>query len=47
LSSLELRTRIEAETRIRIGSMDITTVRALADSVVERLAEAAPGAAAK
>jgi polyketide synthase 5 len=47
LSSLELRTRIEAETRIRIGSMDITTVRALADNVVERLAEAAPGAAAK
>ena len=47
LSSLELRTRIEAETRIRIGSMDITTVRALADNVVERLAEAAPAAAAK
>jgi polyketide synthase 5 len=47
LSSLELRTRIEAETRIRIGSMDITTVRALADNVVERLAETAPGAAAK
>ncbi|WP_413468056.1 sulfolipid-1 biosynthesis phthioceranic/hydroxyphthioceranic acid synthase [Mycobacterium sp. RTGN4] len=47
LSSLELRTRIEAETRIRIGSMDITTVRALADSVVERLMEASPGAAVK
>ena len=37
LGNLELRTRIEAETGIRIRSMDITTVRALADTLCESL----------
>ena len=38
LGNLELRTRIETETGIRIRSMDITTVRALAGSLCETLA---------
>ena len=38
LGNLELRTRIETETGIRVRSMDITTVRALADSLCETLA---------
>jgi polyketide synthase 5 len=44
LGSLELRTRIETETGIRITSTDITTVRGLADHLCEKLApaEAAP-----
>jgi polyketide synthase 5 len=46
LSSLELRTRIESETRTRISSMDITTVRALAESVFEKLSATAPGSVA-
>jgi polyketide synthase 5 len=46
LSSLELRTRIESETRTRISSMDITTVRALAESVFEKLSAKAPGSVA-
>lgn len=38
LGNLELRTRIETETGIRVRSMDITTVRALAESLCETLA---------
>ena len=38
LGSLELRTRIETETGIRITSTDITTVRGLADHLCEQLA---------
>jgi polyketide synthase 5 len=38
LGNLEVRTRVESETGIRISSMDITTVRAMADSLYERLA---------
>ena len=37
LGNLELRTRIETETGIRVRSMDITTVRALADGLCETL----------
>lgn len=38
LGNLELRTRIETETGIRVRSMDITTVRALAESLCGTLA---------
>ena len=38
LGNLELRTRIETETGIRVRSMDVTTVRALAESLCETLA---------
>ena len=38
LGNLELRTRIETETGVRVRSMDITTVRALAESLCETLA---------
>ncbi|MBU9764968.1 type I polyketide synthase [Mycobacterium sp. TNTM28] len=38
LGNLELRTRIETETGIRISPMGITTIRALADSLTETLA---------
>jgi polyketide synthase 5 len=38
LGNLELRTRIEAETGVRINAMGINTVRALADSLCETLA---------
>jgi polyketide synthase 5 len=38
LGNLELRTRIEAETGIRITAMGVNTVRALADSLCETLA---------
>jgi NADPH:quinone reductase-like Zn-dependent oxidoreductase/acyl carrier protein len=38
LGNLELRTRIETETGIRVRSTDITTVRALAESLCETLA---------
>ena len=38
LGNLELRTRIETETGVRVRSMDITTVRALAESLDETLA---------
>ncbi|MCX2930206.1 sulfolipid-1 biosynthesis phthioceranic/hydroxyphthioceranic acid synthase [Mycobacterium sp. CVI_P3] len=38
LGNLELRTRIETETGIRVRSMDITTVRSLAESLCETLA---------
>ncbi|WP_219069036.1 sulfolipid-1 biosynthesis phthioceranic/hydroxyphthioceranic acid synthase [Candidatus Mycobacterium methanotrophicum] len=38
LGNLELRTRMEAETGIRITSTDITTVRGLADLLCEKLA---------
>ena len=46
LRNLELRTRVEAETGIRISTTDITTVRQLADHLCEKLApeEAAPAA---
>lgn len=37
LGNLELRTRIEAETGVRINSMDITTIRGLADHLCEKL----------
>lgn len=40
LGNLELRTRIETETGIRVRSMDITTVRELADGLCETLAGA-------
>jgi len=40
LGSLELRTRIETETGIRITSTDITTVRGLADYLCDKLAPA-------
>ncbi|WP_102143817.1 sulfolipid-1 biosynthesis phthioceranic/hydroxyphthioceranic acid synthase [Mycobacterium hubeiense] len=40
LSSLELRTRIETETGIRITSTDITTVRGLAEYLCDKLAPA-------
>jgi polyketide synthase 5 len=39
LGNLELRTRIETETGIRVGSTDITTVRGLADHLCETLAD--------
>ncbi|WP_261899674.1 acyl carrier protein, partial [Mycobacterium marinum] len=44
LGNLELRTRIETETGIRISSTDITTVRGLADHLCKKLtpAEDAP-----
>ncbi|EPQ79968.1 Phthioceranic/hydroxyphthioceranic acid synthase [Mycobacterium marinum] len=40
LGNLELRTRIETETGIRISSTDITTVRGLADHLCKKLAPA-------
>lgn len=46
LGNLELRTRIETETGIRIHSTDITTVRGLADHLCETLAPAGNAAAA-
>jgi polyketide synthase 5 len=44
LGTLELRTRIETETGLRITSADITTIRGLAGYLCEKLAasEAAP-----
>ena len=39
LGYLELRTRIEMETGIRVGSTDITTVRGLANHLCEALAD--------
>jgi polyketide synthase 5 len=38
LGVLELRTRIETETGVRINSTDITTVRELADYLCDKLA---------
>jgi polyketide synthase 5 len=38
LGNLELRTRIETETGIRITSTDITTVRGLAEQLCDKLA---------
>jgi polyketide synthase 5 len=38
LGNLELRTRIETETKVRISTTDITTIRGLADLLFERLA---------
>ncbi|MET0703845.1 MAG: SDR family NAD(P)-dependent oxidoreductase, partial [Mycobacterium sp.] len=38
LGNLELRTRLETETGIRVRSLDITTIRALADALCEQLA---------
>ena len=37
LGNLELRTRIETETGVRITSTDITTIRGLADAVAGKL----------
>jgi polyketide synthase 5 len=45
LGNLELRTRIETETGIRVGSTDITTVRGLAEYLCDKLAPAEPAAA--
>ena len=44
LGNLELRTRIETETGIRVSSTDITTIRGLADHLCGALAglEGAP-----
>jgi polyketide synthase 5 len=42
LGNLELRTRIEAETGIRISSMGVSTVRALAESLCDALAADEP-----
>jgi polyketide synthase 5 len=39
LGTLELRTRLESETGVRIGSTDVTTVRALADRLSGTIAE--------
>ncbi|KDE97471.1 polyketide synthase [Mycolicibacterium aromaticivorans JS19b1 = JCM 16368] len=47
LGNLELRTRIETETGIRVRSMDITTVRSLADSLCETLAGVITSAASR
>ncbi|WP_413232733.1 sulfolipid-1 biosynthesis phthioceranic/hydroxyphthioceranic acid synthase [Mycolicibacterium sp. 050158] len=38
LGTLELRTRLESETGVRIGSTDVTTVRALAERLSEMIA---------
>lgn len=38
LGTLELRTRLESETGVRIGSTDVTTVRALAERLCEMMA---------
>ena len=38
LGNLELRTRLEAETGVRISSMGVGTVRGLADSLCDTLA---------
>jgi polyketide synthase 5 len=43
LGNLELRTRIETETRVRITSTDITTIRGLAELLCEKLAPADDG----
>ncbi len=40
LGNLELRTRVETETGMRITATDITTIRGLADSLCEKLAPA-------
>ena len=42
LGNLELRTRIESETGVRINSMDITTIRGLADHLCERFSAEEP-----
>ena len=42
LGNLELRTRIESETGIRINSADVTTVRGLAERLCDTLAAQAP-----
>jgi len=38
LGTLELRTRLESETGVRIGSTDVTTVRGLAERLSEMIA---------
>ena len=40
VGALELRTRIESETGVRIGSSDITNVRALAERLGEAISTA-------
>ena len=37
LGNLELRTRVETETGVRITSTDITTIRGLADAITGKL----------
>lgn len=39
LGNLEIRTRIQADTGVRIGSADVSTVRSLASHIYDRLAE--------
>lgn len=43
MGNLELRTRIEAETGIRVTTNDITTIQSLAALLCERLASQKPG----
>ena len=45
LGNLEVRTRIETETGVRVNPTEITTVRALADRLCEKLSEGAASAA--
>ncbi|WP_041180470.1 acyl carrier protein, partial [Mycobacterium canetti] len=45
LGNLELRTHIEAETKIRITTADITTIRGLADLLFDKLSSKADIAA--
>jgi polyketide synthase 5 len=45
LGALELRTRIETETGIRITTKEITTARGMADYIYEKLAPAEETAA--
>ena len=45
LGNLELRTRVETETGVRITATDITTVRGLADAVCDKLTPAEDAAA--
>jgi polyketide synthase 5 len=40
LGALELGTRIEAETGVRVTATDVTTIRGLADMLCEKLAPA-------
>ncbi|MBA0045039.1 type I polyketide synthase [Mycobacteroides sp. LB1] len=42
LGNLEIRTRIQADTGVRIGPADVSTVRALATHLFDRLAEQEP-----
>ncbi|SKU61038.1 putative polyketide beta-ketoacyl synthase [Mycobacteroides abscessus subsp. abscessus] len=39
MGNLEIRTRIQADTGVRIGPADVSTVRSLAAHIYDRLAE--------